>query len=302
MWRSLIMLVVLLGFVLLPAIGCTSVPNGSLSAVAPISDKPRVGNVYLVRGFIGVFSTGMDDLSKEISSHGIRSIVYQDAQTGELSKAIIAAYANKPDHEPLVLIGHSYGADDVVRISRDLNKHHIPVDLLVTFDPVVPGKVPDNVRLTLNYYKPQGALDVLPWLRGIPLEKTSSNNPGNLANINLATSRPDLLESGTNHFNIEKNHLIYSDLMNDLLEICPPRSNWAGRSYQVNSQFDSATAQRHLHPAPKATATAEPGTGTPATLAGFSSSNEPVAAPATQPAHASDTPPTISQIDPAGLH
>ena len=63
-----------------------------------------------------------------------------------------------------MLIGHSYGADDVVRVARELDKSNVPVDLLVTLDPVTPPPVPKNVRHALNIYQSNGARDALPFL------------------------------------------------------------------------------------------------------------------------------------------
>src|SRR5690606_1605119 len=195
---------ILLLATLLHATGCAYIKRGSLEVVSPVTENHRVGNVYLVRGWIGVFSTGMDSLGEKIRAEGIQAEVYQGEQTRQLARAIIEAYADREDAEPLVLIGHSYGADNVLRIARELEAANIQVDLLVTFDPVTPTKVPGNIRLLENYFKPNGGWDKLPWLRGIPLQ-AEDDLPVKLVNIDLTHERPDLLETNTNHFNIEKN-------------------------------------------------------------------------------------------------
>ena len=46
----------------------------------------------------------------------------------------------------LVLIGHSLGGDDVIKLAERLNQAGIPVDLLMPIDPVSQGAVPANVR------------------------------------------------------------------------------------------------------------------------------------------------------------
>src|SRR5687767_8719344 len=116
--------------------GCVSMKPGALARVRPVSDQPRAGNAYLLRGFIGVFSTGVDDLARQIDASGVRANVYQDDQWAALARTIAQKYKHARHAEPLVLIGHSYGADDVVRIARELDKANVPVDLLVTLDPV----------------------------------------------------------------------------------------------------------------------------------------------------------------------
>ena len=77
------------------------------------------------------------------------------------------------------------------------------VDLIITLDPVVPPKVPSNVKLVYNIYQPS-LLDGLPFFRGVPLE-TSTRECTNLRNVNIRGERKDLLVEGTDHFNIEKN-------------------------------------------------------------------------------------------------
>lgn len=213
---------------LLYATGCAHVKRGSLDAVTPVTDNQRVGNVYLIRGWIGVFSTGMDSLGEKIREQGIHAEVYQGEQARQLARAIIAAYAGRHDSEPLVLIGHSYGADNVLRVARELESADIKVDLLVTFDPVTPPPVPGNIRRLENYFKPNGAWDNLPWLRGIPLD-AHPDAPVKLVNIDLTSDRPDLLESNTNHFNIEKNEKVHAEILQRLETVCPPRPVWAAR-------------------------------------------------------------------------
>ena len=140
------------------SIGCGSMKAGKMAWVAPESTAPRAGNVYLLRGWIGVFSTGVDDLTQKLNDNGVRANVYQDDQWRSLAGAIRKKYKNT-NHEPLILVGHSYGADDVVRISRELGRDNIKVDLLITLDPVTPPNVPANVRTCVNLYQSNGIAD-----------------------------------------------------------------------------------------------------------------------------------------------
>jgi len=203
--------------------------SGSIAKVAPITKNERVGSVYLFRGWIGVFSTGIDSMGEQINKDGVHAEVYQDTQAGALAKAMVAKYKDHPDHEPIVLIGHSYGADDVITVARKLAEHDIKVDLIVTLDPVTPKKVPANAQLVYNLYQPS-ALDGLPFLRGIPLTPDSPG-PATLLNINVRAERPDLVEGGIDHFNIEKKAKIHEDVIAQVLKVCQPRSQWlAGRA------------------------------------------------------------------------
>jgi pimeloyl-ACP methyl ester carboxylesterase len=212
----------------LPFAGCSAMKNGDMATVKPVTANQRVGSVYLLRGFIGVFSTGIDSLGKQLADKGLNAQVFQESQWSSLADQIIAKYRASPDHEPIVLIGHSYGADSVIRISRKLNDAGVKVQLAVTLDPVTPPRVPDNIELVYNLYQSNGALDNLPWLRGIPL-KPEDNTTVALRNMDIRKDRTDLLESGLDHFNIEKKPKIQQDVIAQVMKVCEPRPMWTTR-------------------------------------------------------------------------
>jgi pimeloyl-ACP methyl ester carboxylesterase len=209
--------------------GCALTPSmtpGQISAVQPASDMPRAGNVYLLRGWIGIFSYGIDNLTQKLNAAGIRAHQYQDDQADALAAAIIAKYKTDADHEPLVLIGHSYGADDAIRIARLLEPEHIRVDLIITLDPVTPPQVPGNVTRCYNLYETNGWRDTLPWMRGIPLQLAAGSHC-NLQNVDIRKDRKDLVEGDLDHFNIEKKPAIHAECIKQVDTICPPRAQWA---------------------------------------------------------------------------
>lgn len=212
-------------FLFLIAGGCAHIRPGAMEAVQPTSDAQRAGNVYLVRGWIGIFSFGMDQLSEKLTEQGIRCNVYQDAQTDELADQLVKTYRSHPNHEPIVLIGHSLGADDVVKLARALDEANVPVELLITVDPVMPDRIPKNVKLTCNYFRPNGSWDKLPMFRGIPVEQ-EVRGTGELRNIDLVNERPDLLEEKTNHFNIDKNPKVHQEVVKRVVATLPPRPRW----------------------------------------------------------------------------
>ena len=212
------------------ACGCSAMTPGDVSRVQAASDQPYAGNVYLLRGFIGIWSFGINDIGKRIREAGIRASVYQEDQWGEVCNAIIAEYENNPSHEPLIIIGHSYGADDALKMAKKLQQHNINVDLIITLDPVTPPRVPTNIRLCYNIYQP-GLFDMLPFFRGVKLD---AEDPHNLQNVNIRAERRDLLEPNTDHFNIEKNKLIHVEIVKKVLEFCPSRPAWVAAHQPQN--------------------------------------------------------------------
>jgi pimeloyl-ACP methyl ester carboxylesterase len=209
--------------------GCADISPGKLSEIRPTSDsQARVGNAYLFRGFIGVFSTGMNALGDELNKDGVRARVFQSDQWAEVADTIAEKYKTS-SVEPVVLVGHSYGADNIIELARRLNDKKVKVDLIITLDPVTPPKVPANVVKVVNLYQSNGPWDNLPWLRGIPLE---AEEPGTvkLMNENIRVERKDLLADGLNHFNIEKQEKIHKEVIARIKEICVTRPQWAART------------------------------------------------------------------------
>lgn len=216
--------------------GCVgSMTPGKMQTVQTESTEPRAGNVYLVRGFIGLFSFGIDRLTVKINEAGIRAHVFQEDQYKTLGRTIAKAYRSAQDPEPLILIGHSLGADAVIKIARELQKEGIVVDVIVTLDPTRPPKLPGNVRICYNYYQPS-IWDGTGILRGIALE-TDPGAAVQLHNFNIREERKDLLEWDTNHVNVDKNTKIHTEVIQRLLaDHCPPREQWvAARARTVGT-------------------------------------------------------------------
>jgi pimeloyl-ACP methyl ester carboxylesterase len=168
--------------------GCARLAPGQFAANAP--------EVYLVRGYLDWYSTGIDQLTTELKSDGQSAAAFREEQWAD-----VADHLSAHPQQPLMLIGFSYGADDVIRIARRLNDVHQPVELLITIDPVTPADIPPNVKRCVNFYQPNGFWDLFPWLRGVPVSKGE--------NINIR-ARPDLIEPNTSHATIAGNEKVHT--------------------------------------------------------------------------------------------
>lgn len=186
-------------------------------AAAPMGPS-RSGSVLLVRGLLGTFSTGMDQLQEELAKRGVRAVALQHTEGASAAQWIIDH--SSPLSGPVILVGHSLGADETIAIAAKLERAHVPVELLITLDPVTADPVPPNVHRATNYYRSGGIFDVLPVFRGIPL-KTRSGSSVALYNIDL-NDYPELLEPGTNHFSIDTNGRLQRVIVNQVLSVCPP--------------------------------------------------------------------------------
>lgn len=165
--------------------------------------------VYLLRGWFGVFSTGMDELAAELRAKGIKAeAIGHLSWKSTVSKIVQERTAGKAG--ALVLVGHSQGANNVIEMARLLETHKIPVDLLVTLAPLMQDPVPGNVVWAMNYYQNPG------W--GAPLTAARGFH-GKLSNIDVGS---DLTIT---HINIDKSARVQSEIARAILAISQPRAS-----------------------------------------------------------------------------
>jgi pimeloyl-ACP methyl ester carboxylesterase len=182
--------------------GCSVHPPRHGEEMSSRAEQNLPGDVYLLKGLFNIFSLGMDDIGENLQKKGLKAGVYAGPSWRSLAGQIVDIRGQAEQDTLLVISGHSYGADDSIRLARALNEHDVVVDALVLVDPTTPPKIPANVRRCINIYRSQPATDWMPWLRGVPVE--GENQSTLVINRDLRTSgqHEDLLED-VNHFNIE---------------------------------------------------------------------------------------------------
>jgi hypothetical protein len=161
--------------------------SGSASAASE-----RGAKVYLLRGFMNIFSLGLDDLQSKIERRGIRAEVYAHTSAIRLVNEIAEGYKSGKTR-PVILIGHSAGASAIVDLVGELERVGVPVALAVTLDissrPVPAGRV----GTFLNLYASTGALTKGPGFHG------------NLVNMDMTRNDPTV-----GHFSIDKAEQIHN--------------------------------------------------------------------------------------------
>lgn len=165
-------------------IGCAPVDQAP-PPVVPVSvpDPVRCDiQVYCILGLWNVYSLGLYDLADELRAAGIPASAVSDSDYEKLADSIISERLATNDQRPLVLVGHSFGADDSLRVAEKLQTVGLHVNLVILLDPTSPPSVPDNVDKCINYYIPGWAGDVLPqYLAGNPIDV----DPGNTHTVLL---------------------------------------------------------------------------------------------------------------------
>ncbi len=120
--------------------------------LSPSATRSDVGpaHVYLLRGLMNVFSLGMDDLAQKLEREGIPASVRNHIEEAQIVEEIAGRY-RAGDRRPIILIGHSLGADAVMMMSEQLGRLGVPVALVVLFDGTQPMAASENVARVMNF-------------------------------------------------------------------------------------------------------------------------------------------------------
>lgn len=106
-------------------------------------------HAYLFHGLMNIFSLGMDDLAQKIERSGVAASLYNHSEWREIADEIAAKY-KAGNHGPIILIGHSLGADAVMLMSEYLGSKGVPVALVVPFDGTKSYAASGNVASVMN--------------------------------------------------------------------------------------------------------------------------------------------------------
>ncbi len=196
--------------------GCNSLPAGQVQLLSTAStDASKPAPIILIRGWRDLWSDGIDELARKLKSDAVETAVFKDSQAKEVGNALAARAAQGTLKGPVILIGFSYGADDVIDIATRLSAAKQPVDLLIVIDPVTPSAIPAGVRRCVNYYQPNGVWDMFPWLRGVPVKAADGVAPSTVENIDIR-SREDLVEPDTSHKTIAANVKVHAAIVSEV--------------------------------------------------------------------------------------
>ena len=194
---------------------------GLLWATCAAAAEPRV---LVLRGWFGVFSTGLDGIADDLKAKGVKAEVaghlYWQTGLTDILKARAACKAG-----PIILIGHSQGANNVIDIARGLEAQNIPVDLVITLAPFMQYPVPANVKQAVNYYQQGG------W--GAPIEGAPGFH-GKIMNVNVND------DPSVTHINIDKSTRVRADIVRMVTSLVKPHEASNGASAAKGIAYSQA--------------------------------------------------------------
>ncbi len=195
-------------------------PQKQIKAKVAKSNKvKKVPHIYAMRGLLGIFSTGMDTLAKKTKEqlhYDATSMSYLESK--KLIKHITNMYFKEKDRNPIILVGHSFGADEQINVAKRLNQLHIPVEAIIAVDNTKRDDIPENVKVVYNVMSNSSQLEKLMFGWG-SLYKAKSNHT-KIYNINIYK---DLHIRGVSHIAIDKSQPVQSYLMSIFKQHAEPQ-------------------------------------------------------------------------------
>lgn len=119
----------------------------------------RTGEIYLMRGLADVFSRGIDKMARDLRRGGYDAPNFSYQYWHGVADNIVARSKRKKVSYPVVIIGHSLGANESSKFANYLAKRGVKVALVVAFDPVETGHVGSGIGEVVNYYLPKKKTD-----------------------------------------------------------------------------------------------------------------------------------------------
>jgi Thioesterase domain len=209
-------------------------------------------HVYLLRGLMNIFSLGMDTLAEQLNRRGVYATVHGYGEWQALAdRAAVDFKAGKEG--PIILIGHSLGADAVMEMAAYLGRKGIPVALVVPFDGTQSFAASDNVARVLNLTQ-----------RDYAYMRRGPGFHGTLANIDVSS------DPSIDHINIDKSPRLHARVVSEVLAVvgghriaAPGTPKPAGATGTAPAGQDGSAAKPEGAPAaaPPASAPAKNGNG-----------------------------------------
>jgi hypothetical protein len=176
-----------------------------LSAFLVLGPRPAWAgsraHVYLFRGLADIFSTGMDVLTDELNKRGVYATSHSHTEWKALAERAAADYKAGKEG-PIILIGHSLGADAVMEMADYLGDRSVPVALVMPFDGTQSFAASGNIGRVINFTQ-----------RDYAYMRKGSGFRGTLVNVDVS-SDPDI-----GHLNIDKSPRLHARAISEVLAV-----------------------------------------------------------------------------------
>ena len=187
------------------------------------TDRVRV---YLLHGLYDTYSLGLDQLADKLNGMDLSAVIIGWYERQIAPTLIEEAYAGYPGGTSVVLMGHSYGADDAITLAEKLGEKNIPVELLFLFDATTPKPIPANVARCIQLYVPSLEGYLFPWFfAGNPVQPAEGNSRTQILNVPFVAEKFGAASLGcANHYSLDVNTAAHNLAIQEVFRCVDPES------------------------------------------------------------------------------
>jgi acetyl esterase/lipase len=200
---------------------------------APASAQTRneaPPEIYLIKGMYHVFSSGLDTLAARLKAQGLPVRVLNHTSWSELASELAGRIQSGQGPARIVLIGHSLGGNNALRLAAALGQQGKAVDLVIPLDSTLPQAVPANVRRLTHIYLPRSGSG--------RVARAGVGFRGRLTNIDLDQV---LGAAAPGHTGIDKNGWVHRQVMAEITAL--PQASGPVKSVASSAQASEAKAR-----------------------------------------------------------
>jgi hypothetical protein len=158
----------------------------ALAVVFSVPGNSSAEEVYFFRGGFDIFSTGMNEMASTLRQKKVNAVSHSFMSWQSVAKDILERSKEKKVSYPIIILGHSWGADAAVDFANFLGANRVSTDLVIGFDPTGTRIFTKGAKRVINYRCGQtGQYRKGPGFRG-------------------SLSQVEAADFGANHFNIEQ--------------------------------------------------------------------------------------------------
>jgi alpha-beta hydrolase superfamily lysophospholipase len=143
----------------------------------------------------------MDTLADELNKQGLHATSHSHTDWKEIADRAAADYKAKKE-SPIILIGHSLGADAAMEMADYLGDKRVPVALVAPFDATQSFPVPGNVARVVNFTQ-----------RDYAYIRPGPGFHGLLNNVDLSSNHD------IGHLNIDKSPELHARVLTEVLTV-----------------------------------------------------------------------------------
>ncbi len=121
---------------------------------APLQARAGGSHLYVLLGFANL-SPGLSDFGARIGHRGIPTTVGSYMEWPSFAAQAVEQYKHGRLRR-IMIVGHSLGGSAAHAMAAELGRHHVPVSLVVTLDPVGGNEKAKNERRSVTIVPGQG--------------------------------------------------------------------------------------------------------------------------------------------------